>query len=61
MAKSVQEDKATEPKFTKESLLKSQKYADFRDLLSALLAEEKEYSHTEVESMVKKFREGKVK
>lgn len=42
--------------FTKESLLQSIKYADRKDLLNALLEENKEYTIKEVDSIIENFQ-----
>lgn len=49
-----------EKKFTKEQLLKSQKYRHQRDLLSALLEDNKRYSVAEVNKKIKEFLERKM-
>lgn len=46
------------PKFTKEQLLRSEKYANYQDALSALLKDGKTYTHEEVERILKEFYEG---
>ena len=62
MAKLVkQEDENLEIKFSKESLLRSQKYADYRDILSALLEDGKAYTHGEVDGFIEGFRKGTVR
>ena len=52
---------ATEPKFTKESLLNSKRFCNECDLVSVLLEDGKEYTISEVESMITKYMKGKVK
>ena len=47
--------------FSKEQLLKSQRYHERRDLLTALLKDGKQYSHVEVQTLIDKFMRGKVK
>ena len=47
-----------EPTFTKAQLAKSQKYIHRQDALNALLNDEKAYSFTEVDAVLKKFNEG---
>lgn len=47
--------------YTKGQLLESQRYAEQRDLLSALLEEKKKYSVEDVEKEIEKYRKGKVK
>lgn len=52
---------AKEPKFTKEALLNSKRFRDERDIVSALLQNDVEYSVSEVEDMIKNYMKGKVK
>ena len=58
-AQAVQE--AVSPKHSKESLLLSQKYAEHRDLLMVLLEDGKDYHKAEVDELIKKYREEKIK
>ena len=51
----------TVSKFSKEQILKSQRYHERRDLLTALLKDGKQYSHVEVQTLIDKFMRGKVK
>lgn len=46
--------------YTKDQILLSEKYAKRRDLVNALLEDEKEYTITEVDAMMEKFLKGKV-
>ena len=46
--------------FTKEQILKSQKYKDRADLLGVLLQNGREYSLSEVDSLIDDFMKGKV-
>lgn len=48
-----------ETKFTKEQLAASEKFAEERDLVNALL-EEGEYTISEVEKKIKQYRKGEV-
>lgn len=52
--------KDAEKKFTKEQLLKSERYRHCQDLLSALLEDRKTYSIAEVEKRIKDFLERKM-
>ena len=62
MAKVKAEKKEVkENKFSKEQLLKSQKYKDERDLINALLKEDKKYSLSDVDKLIDDFMKGKVK
>ena len=47
--------------FTKAQILSSKKYEDKRDVISALLAENKTYSFNDVDNMISKFKKGVVK
>lgn len=49
------------PKFNKESLLNSKRFQDERDLVSALLKNDVEYTVSEVEEMIAKYKKGTVK
>jgi hypothetical protein len=48
-------------KFSKEQFLRSQRYQKWRDLLTALLKDGKQYSHVEVQTLIDDFMKGKVK
>lgn len=50
-----------EAAFTKEQILASEKYANRRDLLDALLDKGKTYKIETVDNMIEKFMKGKVK
>ena len=50
-----------EPKFTKEALMNSRRFRDERDLVSALLKDDVEYSIPEVEGMITEYMKGMVK
>lgn len=47
--------------FTKEQLLASEKFRDKRDLISALLTDEENYSIAAVEEKINNFMKGQVK
>lgn len=51
----------TEVQYTKDHLIASKKYANRRDLISALLADDKIYTLDEVDALIEKFMKGKVK
>lgn len=51
----------TVSKFSKKEILKSQRYRERRDLLTALLKDGKQYSHDEVQTLIDNFMKGKVK
>ena len=50
-----------EPKFTKEQILDSKKYSNRRDVLVAILDDEKSYTLEQIENLLEKFMKGKVK
>jgi len=50
-----------EPKFTKEALMNSRRFRNERDIVSALLKDNVEYSVPEVDSMITEYMKGKVK
>ena len=47
--------------FTKAQILSSKKYEGKRDVISALLVENKTYSFNDVDNMISKFKKGVVK
>lgn len=47
-------------KFTKAQLVSSKKYSASRDIIQAVLADDKMYSIEEVENEIEKFKKGKV-
>ena len=49
-----------ETAYTKDQILLSEKYAKRRDLVNALLDDDKEYAAGEVDAMMEKFLKGKV-
>lgn len=58
-AKKIEKEKiAAEVTFTKEQLLKSEKYANRRDVLTALLEDDKTYTLKQVDSLLDKFYKG---
>jgi hypothetical protein len=50
-----------EPKFTKEALMDSRRFHHERDIVSALLKDNVEYSVPEVDAMIAEYMKGKVK
>lgn len=52
--------KAAEPKFSKKQLLTAARYADRKDLLSAVLEDGKEYTHDEAQLLIDNYLKGKV-
>ena len=51
----------TTPTFTKESILKSKRWAFRRDALSFLLEDGKEYSHQDIENILNDYMKCEVK
>ena len=46
--------------FSKDALIQSKKYSAYRDLLNALLENEKYYTYTETDKIINDFLKGKV-
>lgn len=46
--------------YSKEQIIKSKKYIKHRDLLNALLDDEKQYTIEEIEKLISDFMKGKV-
>lgn len=57
-AKTIQEAAAA---YTKEQLTASKRYANRRDIISALLENGKSYTLDEVDALINKYMKGKVK
>ena len=49
------------PKFTKEQILNSIKYAKSKDMLTALLTEGESYTHSQVSRIAEEFMKGEIK
>lgn len=47
-------------KHTKESIMSSSKYADYKDVINILLDKDTEYSIDEVDEMIDEFLKGEV-
>lgn len=47
-------------RYTKSEILASSGYAEFRDIVSALLEEKTEYTLKQVDEMINQFRKGTV-
>lgn len=54
------EVKAAAAVYTKEQLAASKRYANRRDIISALLVDGKTYTLNEVDELIEKFMKGKV-
>lgn len=60
-AATAQEPPITAPVvFPKKRVLTFKRYADRRDLLSVLLEDGKEYTHDQIDGLIKDFMKGKV-
>ena len=59
MKKEVKEQKETV--YTKEQFVTSNSYKDYKEVLQAVLKEDKEYTKTEVETIIEQFMKGKVR
>lgn len=55
------ENNIAQAAYTKEQLVASRRYADRRDLISALLEDGRSYTTDEVDALIKKYLKGKVK
>lgn len=53
--------KNREQMFTKEQIAASQRYADRKDLVNAVLADGKKYTFQDVEKTIENYLKGKVK
>ena len=60
MAEEKKTEKAAKNPYTKDQILLSEKYTKRRDLINALLEEDKEYTIEEVDAVMDKFLKGKV-
>ena len=48
------------PRFTKAQLMASNKYANRKDLIGALLDDNKDYTTAQVDELIEKYLKGKV-
>ena len=60
MKKSKKENKITEEKYTKNQIIKSKTFIDNKDLLNAILKEDKSYSKQEINKIIENYKKGKV-
>lgn len=60
-AKESKETIAKEKKFTKNSLINSEKYKSKKDLLKVLLKDDGKYSFEEIEKIIEEYLKRKVK
>lgn len=56
----VNKNNKTEKRFNKQQMLISEQFANQRDLLEALLENNKSYTLSEVDNMIKKYMKGQV-
>lgn len=54
------EKKQAEPAFEKEQFLLSAKYASRRDLIGAILCDDKKYTISQVDNLIDEYMKGKV-
>lgn len=60
MAKATAAAKPAAPTHSKEQLLRSNRYTNRRDLVGALLEDDKQYTLAEVDTAIDNFMKGKV-
>lgn len=58
--KKISEAKTTAPVFTKVQFLASAKYASRKDLIGALLDDDKSYTCEQVDGLIEKYLKGRV-
>lgn len=56
-----EKSKQTEPRFSKEQIFASDRFANRRDLVDALLDENKSYTLNTVDEIIQKYLKGQVK
>ncbi len=61
LAKAVGDNIKSEPSYTKQSFLKSEKYKDKKDLISVLLDDNKSYTKTDVNRLIDSYLKRRVK
>lgn len=57
----AEQQKKAEPEFGKEQILASERYKEKRDLVDALLDEERKYTLETVDRMIETYQKGQVK
>ncbi len=60
-AEVTEEYQAQADEFSKEQIVLSDKYCKYRDLVNALLDDEKKYTFETVDSLIEKYMKGQVK
>ena len=48
-------------KFTKQQILKAERYQERRDLLTVLLKDDAQYTHDDIQALIDDFMKGQVK
>lgn len=61
MSENVKKEKKAESRFSKEQLISSERYVKRRDLIDALLEDDRKYTIKEVDKKINEFMKGKVK
>lgn len=54
-------DKITEDKYTKKQIVNSKTFSANRDLLNALLKEDRNYTKSEINQIIENYKKGKVR
>lgn len=60
MEQNEMEYNAEELKYTKESILNSNKYSERKDILSVILKEDEEYTSNDIDDILNKFMKGAI-
>ncbi|MCI9015973.1 MAG: hypothetical protein HFJ53_02240 [Clostridia bacterium] len=60
MKTSKKENKITEEKYTKNQIVRAKTFIDNKDLLNAILKEDKSYSKQEINKIIENYKKGKV-
>ena len=60
MKTSKKESKITEEKYTKNQIVRSKTFIDNKDLLNAVLKEDKSYSKQEINKIIENYKKGKL-
>lgn len=58
--KKIKEEKVNILKYTKDSILKSSRYSERKDILNILLKENEEYTLEDVETKLNEFMKGEI-
>lgn len=60
MKTSKKENNVTEEKYTKNQIVKSKTFINNKDLLNAILKDDKSYSKQEINKIIENYKKGKV-